>query len=103
MPIHYKKESIHATVSPYIKKQAEELVSTGDFSSMSDLVSVALAEFIGRYKREQIEKDMESEELLSTLSEKDITSAMMKILKLVSDEGKVSKKNLPIIVDEIIE
>ena len=57
MAIQYKKESIHATVSPYIKKQAEELVATGDFSSMSDLVSIALAEFIGRYNREQKEKE----------------------------------------------
>jgi len=53
MAIRYRKESIHATVSPYIKKQAEELVATEEFSSMSDLVSIALAEFIGRYKREQ--------------------------------------------------
>ncbi|WMW22769.1 hypothetical protein RE476_02805 [Methanolobus mangrovi] len=103
MTIQYKKESIHATVSPYIKKQAEELVDTGDFSSMSDLVSVALAEFIGRYKREQKEKDMGTEELLATLSEKDITPAMVKLLKQVFEEGKVSKKNLPIIVDDIIE
>jgi len=57
MAIQYKKESIHATVSPYIKKQAEELVDTKDFSSMSDLVSIALAEFIGRYKREQKERE----------------------------------------------
>lgn len=57
MAIKQKKESIHATVSPYIKKQAEKLVETEEFSSMSDLVSIALAEFIGKYQREQKEKD----------------------------------------------
>lgn len=57
MAIKYKKESIHVTVSPYIKKQAEELVATEEFSSMSDLVSIALAEFIGRYKRERLETE----------------------------------------------
>ncbi|WP_135390428.1 hypothetical protein [Methanolobus halotolerans] len=103
MAIQYKKESIHATVSPYIKKQAEELVESKDFSSMSDLVSIALAEFIGRYKREQKEKDMEVEGLLSTLSEKDITPAMVKLLKQVFEEGKVSKGCKPVIVDDIIE
>jgi Arc/MetJ-type ribon-helix-helix transcriptional regulator len=103
MAIQYKKESIHATVSPYIKKQAEELVASGDFSSMSDLVSVALAEFIGHYKREQKEKDMGTEELLSALSEKDLAPAMIKILKTMCEEGKLSKNNFPIIVDNIIE
>ncbi|WP_292461740.1 hypothetical protein [Methanolobus sp.] len=103
MAIQYKKESIHATVSPYIKKQAEELVDTGDFSSMSDLVSVALAEFIGHYKREQKEKDMEAEGSLSTLSQKDITPAMVKLLKQMFEEGKTSKSIRPIIVDDIIE
>lgn len=52
-----KKESIHATVSPYIKRQAEDLLATEDFSSMSDLVSIALAEFIGAYNRRQKEKE----------------------------------------------
>lgn len=56
------KESIHATVSPYLKKQADELVATEEFSSMSDLVSIALAEFIGRYNREQKENLVKQEE-----------------------------------------
>lgn len=57
MKIKQKKESIHATVSPYIKRQAEELVAKEEFSSMSDLVSIALAEFIGKYNREEKEKE----------------------------------------------
>lgn len=46
------KPLITTSVSPYLKDQAEALVESGDFSSMSDLVSIALAEFIGRYTRE---------------------------------------------------
>ena len=41
-----KKVSIHATVSPYIKRNAEKLVETNNFSSMSDLVSTALIQFM---------------------------------------------------------
>lgn len=50
------KETICATVSPYLKKQVEELVASEDFSSMSDLVSIAISEFVGAYKRQQKEK-----------------------------------------------
>ncbi|WP_292471614.1 hypothetical protein [Methanolobus sp.] len=46
------KPLITASVSPYIKEQADALVDSGNFGSMSDLVSIALAEFIGNYKRE---------------------------------------------------
>lgn len=59
------KESIHVTVSPYLKKQADQLVESEDFSSMSDLVSIALAEFIGKYYREQKEKTVRSEPVVS--------------------------------------
>ncbi|WP_321430504.1 hypothetical protein [uncultured Methanolobus sp.] len=50
------KPLITASVSPYIREQAEMLVESGNFGSMSDLVSIALAEFIGKYKLEQKEK-----------------------------------------------
>ena len=60
-PSKRKKNTICATVSPYIKKQVDELVATGDFSSMSDLVSIAISEFIGQYKREQIQEESENQ------------------------------------------
>lgn len=97
------KEKVNITISPYLKEKADELVATEKFSSMSDLVSIALAEFIGKYSREQKEQEMTTEQLLSTLSEKDITPTMMKILKLICEEGNVPNKFQPIIVDEIIE
>lgn len=46
------KPLLTVSVSPYLKEQANELVSSGKFGSMSDLVSIALAEFIGKYKKE---------------------------------------------------
>lgn len=57
--IKYRKEVIHATVSPYIKKKADELVANKEFSSISDLVNTALTEFINRY---EIEKKMKKEQ-----------------------------------------
>ena len=54
MVIKQKKESIHATITPYVKRKAEELVASEEFSSMSDLVNIALAEFIGKYNRELV-------------------------------------------------
>jgi len=49
------KPMISASVSPYLKEEAEKLVKMGKFGSTSDLVGIALAEFIGRYKREHYE------------------------------------------------
>jgi Arc/MetJ-type ribon-helix-helix transcriptional regulator len=48
-----KKETICATVSPYTKKKVDELVESGEFSSMSDLVSVAITEFLTKYLAEK--------------------------------------------------
>ncbi|AKB81030.1 sensory transduction histidine kinase [Methanosarcina barkeri 3] len=45
-----KKEQINATVSPWIKKQCLELAKTPEFSSISDVVSLALSEFFGKYE-----------------------------------------------------
>ena len=47
------KETICATVSPYVKKRVLECVAEEEFSSMSDLVSVAVTEFIARHDAEK--------------------------------------------------
>jgi len=44
-----RKEVIGATVSPWVKTEALKLVETGEFSSLSDLVSVAITRFITEY------------------------------------------------------
>ncbi len=40
-----KKDSINATVSPSLKKKVVELVESGEYSSMSDVVTQALTKF----------------------------------------------------------
>jgi Arc/MetJ-type ribon-helix-helix transcriptional regulator len=55
--IRKKKENITVTVSPYLKKQLDEMVESGDFSSMSDLAMMAFSEFVTKYN---IEKEKQS-------------------------------------------
>jgi two-component system, sensor histidine kinase PdtaS len=43
------KEQINATVSPWLKKRCAEIAQGPDFSSVSDIVSQALSEFIAKY------------------------------------------------------
>jgi len=53
MPEVRKKETICATVSPYIVEKVEKYVKSGRFSSKSDLVSVAISELISRLEAEE--------------------------------------------------
>ena len=50
MPEVRNKETICATVSPYLKKQVDILVEAKEFSSRSDLVNIALTEFLTNYE-----------------------------------------------------
>jgi hypothetical protein len=84
---------------------------------MSDLVSIALAEFIGKYTRDQKEKEQECEGNTPALSSRDASYLQTKegkaLIKSVIMEAftptdaahmKESKKaGRPIIVDDIIE
>ena len=42
------KETISATISPYLKAQVEDIVRTGEFSSTSDFVCIAIMELINK-------------------------------------------------------
>jgi Arc/MetJ-type ribon-helix-helix transcriptional regulator len=55
------KFKIGVTISPYLKERADQLLEENKFSSMSDLMSVALAKFLGDYDREQKEREKERE------------------------------------------
>ncbi len=55
------KETINATVPPYIKRRAEELVESGDFTSISDVVTTALSEFFVNYEARKKAKEMKKE------------------------------------------
>jgi Arc/MetJ-type ribon-helix-helix transcriptional regulator len=46
-----RKETVTATISPYIKTQAQELIEAGYFSSMSDFVAIAMAELAAKCAR----------------------------------------------------
>lgn len=59
------KDTICATVSPYTRRQVEELVKNKEFGSMSDLVGVAITEFLMKYNAPR--------EPPTDLSEKDTT------------------------------
>ncbi|WP_406657204.1 ribbon-helix-helix domain-containing protein [Methanolobus sp. ZRKC2] len=50
------KYKIGVTISPYLKERADELIEEKKFSSMSDLVGIALAKFLGEYDQAQKEK-----------------------------------------------
>ena len=78
MDIQYKKEKISATISPYIKKQVDELVESGNFSSVSDLVNTALAEFLVKFNQKS---SQEPKKELDTLPE------LIRII-LESEEGR---------------
>ena len=78
------KEVIGATVSPWVKKEALKIVEeSGDFSSLSDLVSIAITKFITEYKEEKkrekeaLEKVTKKE--INNLEEKDNVVGHFKI------------------------
>ncbi len=66
-----RKKQINATVSPWIKKQCLELAETPEFSSVSDVVSLALSEFFGKYDyiktKESKERETRIPDLLDIL------------------------------------
>jgi two-component system, sensor histidine kinase PdtaS len=66
-----KKQQINATVSPWIKKQCLEIAGTPEFASVSDVVSIALSEFFGKYEyiktKELKEREIRIPDLLEVL------------------------------------
>lgn len=64
-----KKQQINATVSPWIKKQCLELAGTTEFSSISDVVSIALSKFFGKYDYIKTKELKESETRIPDLLE----------------------------------
>ena len=48
-----RKDTICATVSPYLTEKVERYVASGRFSSKSDFVSNAVMEFIARLEAEE--------------------------------------------------
>ena len=67
------KEQINATVSPWLKKQCVEMAQGPDFTSVSDIVSQALSEFIAKYEEK---KNKEAKKYEENVPEKIIYALM---------------------------
>ena len=52
--INKKKINIRATVSPYLSENMGKLVEKGKFSSISDLISVAVTKLLTEYPEEDV-------------------------------------------------
>jgi two-component system, sensor histidine kinase PdtaS len=61
------KDQISATVSPWIKKQCLEMAQGPDFTSVSDIVSQALSEFIAKYNEKKTKETKKHEENVSEI------------------------------------
>jgi hypothetical protein len=55
--INKNKLQINATVSPWIKKRCIELANEPEFTSISDIVTIALIEFFEKYDTFYSQKD----------------------------------------------
>jgi Arc/MetJ-type ribon-helix-helix transcriptional regulator len=66
-----KKEVIGATVSPWVKSEALKLVETGEFSSLSDLVGVAITKFVTEHntKKQEHSEKIELDKTIKALEE----------------------------------
>ncbi|MBE0522484.1 MAG: hypothetical protein IBX39_09510 [Candidatus Methanoperedenaceae archaeon] len=63
MALQRNKAQLNSTISPWIKKRIDEIANTQDFASLSDVVSQALSEFIGRY---DMKKQLEQMQYMKT-------------------------------------
>ena len=90
------KAQLNSTVSPWIKRRIEEMVQTEDFSSISDVVSQALSEFIARYDEIKSRKLESSAPVVDasyfqTSEGKDLIRSV--IIEAFTSTDKVNKKN----------
>lgn len=99
-----KKEQINATVSPWIKMRCLEMTESPDFSSLSDIVSQALSEFIAKYDERKIKEAKKHEEyipeilisaLMQTKGGQDLLESMNKSNKkfFIKEEESESSEN----------
>jgi hypothetical protein len=56
------KDQINATVSPYLKKRCIEISQDPEFTSVSDIVSQALSEFIAKYDERKMKETKKYED-----------------------------------------
>lgn len=55
--IQKRKVNVTVTISPYLKKQLDEMVDSEEFSSLSDLATMAFTEFVTIYNLKKNSKE----------------------------------------------
>jgi len=50
LDIKTKKETLSISISPYLKAKLTKMVESGEFANVSEIVNLAIAEFIGKYE-----------------------------------------------------
>jgi two-component system, sensor histidine kinase PdtaS len=103
-----RKQQINATVSPWIKKQCMELAGTLEFSSVPDVVSLALSEFFGKYDyiktKELKERETRIPDLLEILMKtKEGQEWLQSAYKIETEKNCHSKENNPKLLERNIE
>jgi two-component system, sensor histidine kinase PdtaS len=99
------KEQINATVTPYLKKRCIEIAEGPDFTSISDIVSQALSEFITKYDERKVKEINKYEEnaqmliyaLMQTKSGQDWLEIMSKSNKMEESLNSKNSKLLELI------
>jgi Arc/MetJ-type ribon-helix-helix transcriptional regulator len=90
--IKRKKEDLHVTVSPYVKKKMDRLVGNKEFSSATDLTETALTEFLVRYEVES-ENANAIDILLKMLETPEGKAAFEKVTKEKQESTKSNIEN----------
>lgn len=103
-----KKQQINATVSPWIKKQCLELSRTPEFSSISDVVSIALSEFFGKYDYIKTKESKEHERRIPDLLEvlmktREGQEWLQSVYKIETKKNCHSKEKNPKLLEQKIE
>jgi hypothetical protein len=103
-----KKQQINATVSPWIKKQCLELAGTPEFSSVSDVVFIALSEFFGKYdyikNKESKEREKRIPDLLEVLMKtSEGQEWLQSVYKIETMKNSHSKEKNPKLFEQNIE
>jgi Arc/MetJ-type ribon-helix-helix transcriptional regulator len=102
--IKQNKVKISATISPYLRKRIEEYLKSDEFSSLSDFVSIAAAELIGKLDNEKEMKKAEADAEMKKRQSESLDAAALliklltkhpELLSEIQEERKEEKEGKP--------
>ncbi|RLI75449.1 hypothetical protein DRP05_14835 [Archaeoglobales archaeon] len=64
-----KKERLSISISPYLKKKLKEMEESGEFANVSEIVNLAIAEFIGKYEAGKLKPRKSTEEIAEEIEQ----------------------------------